>query len=35
MQRPMQRGQGGPRGDRRSEERSESGMIDKSSTSTA
>jgi small subunit ribosomal protein S5 len=28
MQRPMQRGQGGPRGDRR-EERSESGMIDK------
>src|SRR5438552_12129635 len=29
MQRPMQRGQGGPRGDRRSEERSESGMIDK------
>jgi small subunit ribosomal protein S5 len=30
MQRPMQRqGQGGPRGDRRQEERSESGMIDK------
>src|SRR5437762_13858299 len=29
MQRPMQRGQGGPRGDRRTEERSESGMIDK------
>src|SRR5436190_24204161 len=29
MQRPMQRGQGGPRGDRRNEERSESGMIDK------
>ena len=29
MQRPMQRGQGGPRGDRRSDERSESGMIDK------
>ena len=28
MQRPMQRGQGGPRGDRR-DERSESGMIDK------
>ena len=28
MQRPMQRGQGG-RGDRRTEERSESGMIDK------
>src|SRR5947209_13737232 len=28
MQRPMQRGQGG-RGDRRSDERSESGMIDK------
>src|SRR5882672_8729856 len=27
MQRPMQRGQGGPRGDRR-DERSESGMID-------
>src|SRR5438477_4740961 len=29
MQRPMQRGQGGPRGDRRTEERNESGMIDK------
>jgi small subunit ribosomal protein S5 len=29
MQRPMQRGQGGPRGDRRDSERSESGMIDK------
>src|SRR5919205_85992 len=30
MQRPMQqRGQGGPRGERRTEERSESGMIDK------
>src|SRR6185436_14994886 len=30
MQRPMQRpGQGGPRGDRRQEERNESGMIDK------
>src|SRR6201989_3177081 len=29
MQRPMQRGQGGPRGDRRESERSESGMIDK------
>lgn len=29
MQRPMQRGQGGPRGDRRNEERNESGMIDK------
>ena len=29
MQRPMQRGQGGPRGDRRNDERSESGMIDK------
>ena len=28
MQRPMQRGQGSPRGDRR-DERSESGMIDK------
>src|SRR5436190_1832440 len=28
MQRPMQRGQGGPRGDRR-DERSESGMTDK------
>src|SRR5438045_9492590 len=28
MQRPMQRGQGGPRGDRR-DDRSESGMIDK------
>src|SRR3954463_7746723 len=28
MQRPMQRGQGGPRGDRR-DERNESGMIDK------
>ena len=29
MQRPMQRGQGGPRNDRRQDERSESGMIDK------
>src|SRR6476646_3750760 len=29
MQRPMQRGQGGPRNDRRDSERSESGMIDK------
>ena len=29
MQRPMQRGQGGPRNDRRDNERSESGMIDK------
>ena len=29
MQRPMQRGQGGPRQDRRQDERSESGMIDK------
>src|SRR4026207_1601147 len=29
MQRPMQRGRGGPGGDRRSDERSESGMIDK------
>src|SRR3954465_3528121 len=29
MQRPMQRGQGGPRGDRRDADRSESGMIDK------
>jgi len=29
MQRPMQRGQGGPRSDRRENERSESGMIDK------
>src|SRR3954463_10521507 len=29
MQRPMQRGQGGPRSDRRDNERSESGMIDK------
>jgi small subunit ribosomal protein S5 len=30
MQRPMQRqGQGGPRGDRRNDDRSESGMIDK------
>ena len=29
MQRPMQRGQGGPRSDRRQDERSESGMIDK------
>ena len=29
MQRPMQRGQGGPRSDRRDSERSESGMIDK------
>ncbi len=29
MQRPMRQGQGGPRGDRRQEERSESGMIDK------
>src|SRR6185295_7472846 len=29
MQRPMQRGQGGPRSDRRDSDRSESGMIDK------
>src|SRR3982750_2938429 len=29
MQRPMQRGQGGPRSDRRESDRSESGMIDK------
>ncbi len=29
MQRPQRQGQGGPRGDRRGDERSESGMIDK------